>query len=109
MATTTFKIPLVNIPQQFKITLGGVDYSMVCKWNDATDAGWILDIYDATSGLPIVMNLPLITGANILANLDYLDFGGQLYIFTDGNDLAVPTLDNLGVESNLYFVTELAG
>ncbi len=105
---TNFTIPLTNIPQQFQIALGGKEYLMVCRWNSAADAGWVIDFSDATTGEQIVNNIPLITGADLLSGLEYLGFEGSLFILTDGNQFAVPTLDNLGVESNLYFSTELA-
>lgn len=101
-----FKMPLVNTPQRFQISLSGVDYIMTCKWNDSPDAGWVLDFSNANTNESIVANIPLITGANLLEGLGYLGFNGSFYVFTDGNDTAVPTLENLGVESNLYFVTE---
>lgn len=108
MSLQTFIMPLLNEPQQFEITLAGVDYLMTCKWNAADDAGWVLDFADST-GVPILCNLPLTTGSDLLEGLEYLGFGGQLFVFTDGDDFAVPTLLNLGVESNLYFQTEVAG
>lgn len=104
---TTFIIPLLNIPQQFDITLGGKEYLLSCRWNDAPDAGWVLDFVDAITNESIVSNVPLITGADCLDGLEYLGFNGQLVVYTDGDDLAVPTLLNLGVESNLYFLTDL--
>lgn len=104
---TTFKIPLSNVPQKFQISLAGKEYLMACKWNDSPDAGWVLDFDDSLTNLPIAYNVPLITGADVLAGLEYLGFNGSLFVFTDGDDFAVPTLLNLGVESNLYFQTEL--
>jgi hypothetical protein len=108
MALSVFQIPLTNIPQVFNIQLGGKVYTMTCKYNDAVDAGWTLDFVDGITSEPIVFNIPMITGANLLSGLDYLGIGGSLIVYTDGNDFAVPTLNNLGVESNLYFVTESA-
>lgn len=108
MATTlnNFLIPLQNISQQFGINLAGVNYILTCKWNNSDDAGWVLDIYDDNAN-PLAMNLPLITGGNILSGLDYLGFGGAMVIFTKGDyPDAVPTVDNLGTDSNLYFQTE---
>lgn len=105
---TNFLIPLTNIPQSFAIALGGKEYLMTCKWNESPDAGWVLDFADALTGAAIVANIPLITGADCLEGLEYLGFNGSLIVFTDGNDFAVPTLENLGVESNLYFQTDLA-
>jgi len=104
---TTFLVPLQNIPQQFTISLANKQYLMTCRWNDADDAGWVLDFVDSVTDVPIASNIPLITGADCLAGLEYLGFEGQLIVFTDGNPNAVPTLINLGVESNLYFETDV--
>lgn len=104
---TNFLIPLQNIPQRFEIALAGRNYILTCKWNDSDEAGWVIDLTDADTNEPLIANLPLITGADILSGLEYLGFNGQMFIFTDGDDLAVPTLLNLGVESNLYFRTEI--
>lgn len=105
---TTFLLPLSNIPQTFELQLAGVNYLFTCKWNDAEEAGWVLDISDSDSGNPLAMNVPLITGADCLSGLEYLGIQGELVVFTDGNETAVPTLENLGVESNLYFQTDVA-
>lgn len=105
---TTFILPVTNIPQTFDIALAGKEYLMTCKWNDAVEGGWVLDFVDAVTNESIVSNVPLITGADCLAGLGYLGFEGNLVVFTDGDDVAVPTLLNLGVESNLYFLTDVA-
>lgn len=81
---------------------------MTCRWNDAFEAGWVIDFSDSDSNAPIIANLPLITGADVLAGLGYLGFNGSLIVFTDGDDFATPTLLNLGIESNVYFLTEVA-
>lgn len=106
MATQVFLIPLTNIPQVFEITLGTNIYNMTCKWNDAPEGGWVFDLSDAITGDSIAANIPLITGGDVLAGLEYLEIPGKMVVYTDGDDTAVPTLANLGVESNLYFVTE---
>lgn len=100
-----FLFPLVNSPQTFQIPLGETTYQVTSKWNNSDESGWALDIADQ-DGNPIVFNIPLITGANLLSGLSYLGITGSLYVYTDGDDTAVPTYENLGVESNLYFVTE---
>lgn len=98
-----YRVPLTNIPQIFQIALGGVEYLLTCRYNDAEDAGWLIDIADLTTALPIVSNIPLVTGVNLLSGLAYLGINGILFVYTDGDQNAVPTFDNLGVESNLYF------
>lgn len=104
---TTFVLPLLNIPQQFEISLGGKDYLMTCRWNNADEGGWAVDFVDVITNLAIVSNIPLITGADCLAGLEYLGFNGELIVYTDGAELQPPTFENLGVESNLYYQTDL--
>ncbi|MDH4163331.1 MAG: hypothetical protein OEW15_11680 [Nitrospirota bacterium] len=101
---TSFLIPLVNIPQQFTIDLAGVTYTLVNKWNDISQ-GWILDILDGSQN-PIVCGIPFVTGTDLLAGLEYLGINGELIVYTNGDQWAVPTLNNLGVDSNLYFQTD---
>lgn len=108
MSVTNYLIPLVNEPQEFDIALAGVEYTLTCKWNDQPDSGWLLDIADS-SGVPIVTNIPLITGLDLLEGLDYLGLQGSLFIYTDTDAFSVPTLDNLGGDSNLYFQTSVVG
>lgn len=103
----TFRIPLVTTPQQFEIQLVNKNYLITCKWNDAEEGGWVLDFDDATNNTPIIHNVPLVTGTDLLVGLEYLGFEGSLFVFTDGDDDAVPTFTNLGVESNLYFQTDV--
>ena len=105
--TSIFQIPLQNIPQSFEILLANVTYIMTVKWNDSSDAGWVIDLSDSITNAPIAANIPLITGADLLSGLEYLGIGGNLIVYTDGDDTAVPTLANLGVESNLYFITDV--
>lgn len=104
---TNFILPLTNVPQTFQIALAGKEYSLTCRWNDADEAGWVLDFADALTGTAIVANIPLVTGVDLLAGLEYLGFGGSFFVYTDGNTFDVPTLANLGVESNVYFQTEI--
>jgi len=103
----TFLIPLLNIPQDFTITLSNRELRIVSKWNPAEDGGWTLDIFDGETDEPIIANIPMVTGADLLAQYEYLNLNGRLVVFTDGDETAVPTLENLGVESNLYFQTEV--
>lgn len=103
---STFLLPLVNIPQKFEISLAGVNYVLTSKWNNSDEGGWTLDIADATTGDPIVCGIPLITGADCLEGLSYLGINGSLVVYTDGDELAPPTYENLGVEGNLYFLTD---
>lgn len=99
-----FEIPLSPQAQTFDITLGTKTYKLTVAWNDAPSGGWVLDIADAND-VPILTGIPLVTGANLLEQFDYLDLGGELQVQTDFDLNAVPTFGNLGVTSHLYFIT----
>lgn len=98
---TTSIVPLSNIPQKFSISLGGNNYNMACKWNEKQ--GWTLDISDVNN-VNILCGIPLTTGRDLLEPHVNLNFGGKLFALTDSNQ-DIPTLSNLGIDSNLYFVT----
>lgn len=101
-----FVIPLSNVPQTFDIALGGKALTITSRWNDF--CGWVLDIFDEVDTVPLVCALPLVTGTNILKQFDFLRIPGQLWIITDGDAYAVPTQQNLGIASFLYYVQESA-
>lgn len=105
---TWFLIPLINGPQQFQIALAGVNYILVIKWNDSDEAGWQFDLLLADTDEYLVAGQPFITGADLLEGLEYLGIGGQLIVYTNGLPFAVPTFENLGSNSNLYFLTDEA-
>lgn len=106
--STVSEIPLFSAPQKLAIALGGIPYSLTVKWNDTVYGGglaepcWILDIADANE-VPIITGIPLVTGADLLAQYKYLGIKGQLIVQTDNDSNAVPTASNLGTEGHLYF------
>ncbi|MHA6574564.1 phage baseplate plug family protein [Pseudomonas yamanorum] len=99
-----FEIPLSPDPQTFSISLSGIDYRLTVQWRNADQAGWVLDIAD-TSANPIIQGIPLVTGVNLLEQYAYLGFAGVLWVQTTADPDAVPTFDNLGVGSHLYWWT----
>lgn len=101
---TWYQIPLSGNPESFQITLAGVNYLLTVKWNDAADAGWEFDLAYADTNEPIVAGQPLITGNDCLAGLEYLGIGGMFVVYTNGDEAAVPTFENLGTQCNLFFV-----
>lgn len=103
MAFTVYEIPTSTTPQAFQIALAGVTYNLVLKWN-LQNGSWMIDIADADNN-PLVNGIPLITGADLLAQYAYLGIGGQLRVQTDTDVDAVPTAENLGTHGHLYFVT----
>lgn len=102
--TTFFSVPLQAQPQRFTITLSGVNYTLTVQYRNIAMGGWVLDIGDANN-VPIAQGLPLVTGANLLAQYAYLGFVGALWVQTQSNPDAVPTFQNLGSDGLVYYVT----
>lgn len=105
MAETLLLIPLANTPQNFNITLAGVQYTITSKWNEY--CGWVLDFIDGITGESIVADVPLVVGADLFEQYAYLGLPGQAIVYTDGDQYAEPTMENLGTMSNLYLLVDV--
>lgn len=104
LASNLIEIPLTPTPQQFAIQLAGVQYQMALIWRDA--AGWVLDIAN-NDRTPLIQGIPLVAGADLLAQYRHLGIGGALFIVSDPNVLSPPTQANLGIESHVYFLSDV--
>lgn len=100
-----FKIPLTPAPQIFTVQLSGVDYRVRLTYQNVTDGGWCMDILDIDEN-PIVNGIPLVTGVNLLEQYEYLGFVGRMWVQTASDPDAVPTFLNLGIDANLWWVTD---
>lgn len=96
------EIPLTPENQQFSVTLAGKTFQMSIMWRDAF---WYLDIMDS-GGNALIMGIPLITGADLLAQYNYLNLGFSLYVGCEDQANDNPTEADLGINSHLYAVTE---
>lgn len=103
MASNLIEIPLTPRAQKFAIQLAGVQYQMTLIWRNA--AGWVLDIAN-NDRTPLIQGIPLVAGADLLAQYRYLGIGGQLFVMSDPAVLAPPTQTNLGIETHLYFFSQ---
>lgn len=101
--TTYYEIPLSAQPQTFNITLVGVTYGFTVTWN-VVNASWMIDISDA-SGSPILSGIPMVMGADLLEQFDYLSLGFALVAQTDNAPDVVPTFADLGTTGHLYAIT----
>lgn len=102
---TPYEVPLeAGKNQTFQITLGATVYTLTLVWRDNADGGWTLDISDS-AGIPIINGIPLVTGYDLLAQYKHLGISGELIVMSDTTADDVPTFDNLGDASHLYFVT----
>lgn len=99
---TVNEIPLSPDNQLFSVTLAGGAYLMRTVWRDPC---WYLDLLNADQ-TPVAQALPLITGADLLAQYAYLNLGFSLVVGTDIAGQEYPTKTDLGITSHLYVITE---
>jgi hypothetical protein len=100
-----FSIPALPTPQSFGISLGGIDLNMGLSFKGA--AGWVMDVANNV-GDTLLSGVPLVTGGNLLEQFEHLGIPGGLWVQTKNAPDAVPTFDNLGVESFLFYVADRA-
>lgn len=96
------EIPLSPENQAFNIILSNVTYKLQVQWRDF---GWVLDLMDS-GGNDIAKGIPMVTGANLLSQLDYLNLGFALELACDDVAQDYPTKTDLGLRSHLYVITE---
>ena len=97
-----YEIPLSPQPQALNVTFpSGVSYDLRLVYLFTPNDCWELDINDS-DGNPIVCGIPLVTGADLLAQYAYLNFGCKMYCTTDGDNSAVPRFYNLGNTAHLW-------
>ena len=100
------QIPLENTPQRFEIELDGAPYMLECTYNPEMPA-WCISFW-TVEGEPLLMNMPLVAGVDLLQQFPHLGINGQFFVYTDGDEWTPPTFENLGAESNLYYLLERA-
>ncbi len=95
--STVYEIPTSPKPQQFFVTFpNGNTYQirLIYQFND--DDCWLMDIADST-GSALVSGIPLVTGADLLAQYAYLGLGVSMWVTTDGDPYEPPHYWNLGL------------
>ena len=102
---TPYEIPLVAGAQSLQITLGNIEYTLNVYWLEAANC-WCVDILDVTGTIDIVTGIPLVTGADLLEQYGYMNFGGLLIAQIDGDIYTPPSYDSLGSTGHLYFIVE---
>jgi hypothetical protein len=99
--TTAYKIPLKSVPQKLNIELAGELYRMTTAYNNY-DAVWYMYLYNADGGL--LVTIPLVAGLNLLYQHQHLGVGGALAAVCDAHPLDSPSLSEMGVDGNVYFI-----
>lgn len=102
MEPQVFRIPLTNVPQRFEIELGNNDVIIVSRYNNISKC-WFLDILKSSDETPLIMNLQVVAGCDLLSQHKHI-IDGAMVAVTDGDTHANPTYENIGAQANLYYV-----
>lgn len=96
------EIPLTPDNQQFNIVINNTTWGMKIIWRETC---WIMDLMNSRNE-PIIYGIPLVTGANLLAQYAPHKFGFALIVLCDDPAQTLPTKTDLGIASHLYIVSE---
>jgi hypothetical protein len=104
MALKFFRVPLLNTPQRSQLSLSGVDYIFINRWFSGMNL-WVFSLLSADDESILINDMPLITGADLLEQWEFLGIPGKMICLTAGDQGAPPTFDNLGGAANLFYIT----
>jgi len=96
-----YEIPLRPQPQLASVLFPNGSIYQLRLLYQFNDDNWIMDILDVLDE-PIICGIPLVTGADLLAQYEYLGLGCALYCTTDGDQFAPPLWWNLGSTAHLW-------
>ncbi len=98
---SVLEIPLAPYPQKMTIELSGVVYSLTFKWNEPMQC-WVVD-FATPAGVTVLTGIPIVTGVDLVEQFEYLQLGGGVQAVSDTVATDVPTFENLGVSSHVYW------
>lgn len=96
------EIPLTADNQQFSINIAGSTWRISINWRDVY---WIMDLQNDRAE-PVISGIPLVTGADLLAQYAYMRLGFKLVVVCDDSAQDYPTKTDLGSRSHLLVSTE---
>lgn len=99
-----YEIPLQPTNQNIRISILNVTYIIRTYYCDRENGCWVIDI-SKSDGTALVQGIPLVTGADLLGQYEYLGLGFGLMFASDGDIDAVSGFNDLGVSGHLYVVT----
>lgn len=97
-----FLIPVARRAQRFQIALSDKRYTIQIRWNRPNQA-WVMDISDEKSEV-VANGIMVVSGADLLNQLNYLGFGGAIIAQSTLDVMAIPTYEGLGTTDWLYYI-----
>lgn len=96
------EIPLTADNQQFSIIIAGATYRISIIWRETC---WVMDMFNDRSE-PLISGVPLVTGADLMAQYEYMGLGFKMAVVCDDEAQEYPTKIDLGSRSHLLVSTE---
>jgi len=88
--------------QTFSIDIAGKSWWISLIWRDLW---WVMNLADSR-GNAVISGIPLVTGADLLAQHAWLELNFALRVACDDSAQVYPTKTDLGIRSHLYVITE---
>jgi hypothetical protein len=104
-----WEVPLTPRAQTMVLKMGdNAQYSLYFRFSRISKT-WLMDVNDAADN-GLVHSIPLVTGVDLFGQLRYLGIGGgvpmiAMTIAVGRSPDEIPTYENLGIDSHLYFKT----
>ena len=98
---SVYEIPTGPSARTMTVSLGGTTYTLRLAYADAPDGGWFMDLSDAV-GNALACGVPLVTGADLLAQFPDLGVAGEMLMVTDAIG-SPPTFAGMGTTAHLLF------
>lgn len=99
---TQSEIPLSPDNQTFSIDIAGSRWRISIIWRERW---WVMNLADSR-GNALVSGIPLVTGADLLAQHAWLGLNFTLVVACDDSAQVYPGKTDLGIRSHLYAITE---
>lgn len=98
-----FSVPLAPAqPQRFTVLLSGTRYTLILRWNKPLDV-WVMNIADQ-KGNALANGIAVVSGADLVNQLNYLGFPGALLAQSSTDASAPPSYDGLGVTDGIFYI-----
>jgi len=102
---TALSLPLRSGGQRFQTQFGENVFDVSILYRDAEiGGGWYMDM-SLTDGSASLLGMPLVEGADLLGQYQYLGWG-HLWVLVDGGDIDITTYEGMSENVSLIWSDE---